>query len=126
MERAAKLRAQYALQAQSLRMRLEMRVNRIPVALRKMTIGELLEKYEEGKENASRRVASPAKTISRVPQARLSPAKSALKPPQQRGTKRTRYIQHPSCVRRPLLTYLALPWSFHLIMMLMRTRMSAL
>ncbi|KAL4786233.1 Borealin N terminal-domain-containing protein [Aspergillus varians] len=44
-ERARKLRAQYALQAQDLRARIERRVNRIPVALRKANMGELLEKH---------------------------------------------------------------------------------
>lgn len=44
-ERARKLRAQYALQAQSLRTRIEMRINRIPSGLRKMKMGELYEKY---------------------------------------------------------------------------------
>lgn len=43
-ERARKLRAQYALQAQDLRARIERRVNRIPTALRKANMGELLEK----------------------------------------------------------------------------------
>ncbi|KAI9651996.1 MAG: hypothetical protein M1831_007288 [Alyxoria varia] len=46
-ERARKLRAQYALQAQSVRTRLEIRIHRIPAALRKATIGELLDKYEQ-------------------------------------------------------------------------------
>ena len=46
-ERARKLRAQYALQAQSLRTRVELRINRIPTALRKANIGELFEKYLE-------------------------------------------------------------------------------
>ncbi|KAI9822077.1 MAG: hypothetical protein M1826_000585 [Phylliscum demangeonii] len=45
-ERARKLRAQYALQAQGLRARIEIRVNRIPVALRKAKMGELLAKHE--------------------------------------------------------------------------------
>jgi hypothetical protein len=44
-ERARKLRAQYALQAQGLRSRLEMRVNRIPQALRKRNIQDLLDEY---------------------------------------------------------------------------------
>ncbi|KAI9722711.1 MAG: hypothetical protein M1812_001642 [Candelaria pacifica] len=43
-ERARKLRAQYVLQSQSLRTRVEMRVNRIPMALRKANVGELLAK----------------------------------------------------------------------------------
>ncbi|MCJ1279385.1 hypothetical protein MMC21_007209 [Puttea exsequens] len=46
-ERARKLRAQYALQAQSLRTRIELRINRIPTSLRKANMGELLEKYTE-------------------------------------------------------------------------------
>ncbi|KAI9701997.1 MAG: hypothetical protein M1836_001341 [Candelina mexicana] len=46
-ERARKLRAQYALQSQSLRTRVEMRVNRIPMALRKTNIGELLAKHTD-------------------------------------------------------------------------------
>lgn len=44
-ERARKLRAQYALQAQGLRARLEMRVNRIPQALRKRNIQALVEEH---------------------------------------------------------------------------------
>ncbi|KAI1265066.1 Borealin N terminal-domain-containing protein [Xylariaceae sp. FL1019] len=43
-ERARRLRAQYNIQAQQLRSRLEMRVFRVPYKLRKMTMGELLEK----------------------------------------------------------------------------------
>ncbi|WPH00039.1 Hypothetical protein R9X50_00286200 [Acrodontium crateriforme] len=46
-ERARKLRAQYALQAQGLRTRLEMRVNRIPSALRKRNIQDLLNEHAE-------------------------------------------------------------------------------
>ncbi|WEW58595.1 hypothetical protein PRK78_004063 [Emydomyces testavorans] len=46
-ERARKLRAHYALQAQDLRSRIERRVNRIPVTLRKKSMGELLAKYQE-------------------------------------------------------------------------------
>ncbi|KXL44218.1 MAG: hypothetical protein FE78DRAFT_71928 [Acidomyces sp. 'richmondensis'] len=55
-DRARKLRAQYSLQAQSLRMRLEMRVNRIPLALRKRTMGELL---EEGARRRDEENAAP-------------------------------------------------------------------
>ncbi|EME87450.1 uncharacterized protein MYCFIDRAFT_62423 [Pseudocercospora fijiensis CIRAD86] len=44
-ERARKLRAQYALQAQGLRARLEMRVNRIPQALRKCNMQDLVEEH---------------------------------------------------------------------------------
>ncbi|KAI2466381.1 Borealin N terminal-domain-containing protein [Annulohypoxylon bovei var. microspora] len=43
-ERARRLRAQYNVHAQQIRSRVEMRVNRIPNALRKMKMGELLTK----------------------------------------------------------------------------------
>ncbi|KAH9891525.1 hypothetical protein F4778DRAFT_751975 [Xylariomycetidae sp. FL2044] len=42
-ERARRLRAQYYMQAAQLRSRIQMRLYRVPTALRKMTIGELLE-----------------------------------------------------------------------------------
>lgn len=93
-ERARKLRAQYALQAQGLRMRLEMRVNRVPVVLRKMTIGELLEKHSEGSTVQNPKTVSPMKTASRVPPPRSSPVKlatiSTAPKPISRGTKRAR------------------------------------
>ncbi|KAL3453066.1 Borealin N terminal-domain-containing protein [Aspergillus insuetus] len=64
-ERARKLRAQYALQAQDLRARLERRVNRIPIALRKANIGELLEKHNAvlraQLEGSPRKYRSPTK-----------------------------------------------------------------
>ncbi|KAI5369950.1 Putative borealin [Septoria linicola] len=44
-DRARKLRAQYALQSQGLRARLELRVNRIPQALRKRNIQELIDEH---------------------------------------------------------------------------------
>ncbi|KAK5127033.1 hypothetical protein LTR85_008392 [Meristemomyces frigidus] len=46
-ERARKLRAQYAMQAQGLRTRLEMRVNRIPQVLRKRNMQDLLDEHSE-------------------------------------------------------------------------------
>ncbi|OXV07993.1 hypothetical protein Egran_04244 [Elaphomyces granulatus] len=59
-ERARKLRAHYALQVQDLRARIERRVNRIPVALRKATMGELLEKH-----NATSRTAAGARDFKK-------------------------------------------------------------
>ncbi|EAW14208.1 uncharacterized protein ACLA_072410 [Aspergillus clavatus NRRL 1] len=61
-ERARKLRAQYALQANDLRARIERRVNRIPIALRKAKMGDLLEKHN---------------TLLRAQQTTLSPRKHA-------------------------------------------------
>ena len=46
-ERARRLRAQYNLQAQSLRSRIEIRVYRIPDSLRRVKMGDLLHKYAE-------------------------------------------------------------------------------
>ncbi|KAJ5183914.1 hypothetical protein N7492_001530 [Penicillium capsulatum] len=71
-ERARKLRAQYALQANDLRARIERRVNRIPVSLRKANMGELYEKYttaiSQAQTTSPSRKASPAK----APQAYIS------------------------------------------------------
>ncbi|EYE90199.1 uncharacterized protein EURHEDRAFT_527198 [Aspergillus ruber CBS 135680] len=62
-ERARKLRAQYALQTHDLRARIERRVNRIPVALRKAKMGDLLEKHNASlrAHHSPRKVTSPAK-----------------------------------------------------------------
>ncbi|KAI0014663.1 Borealin N terminal-domain-containing protein [Xylariomycetidae sp. FL0641] len=46
-ERARRLRAQYNIQAQQLRSRVEMRINRIPTSLRKKTMGDLLHKSQQ-------------------------------------------------------------------------------
>lgn len=62
-ERARKLRAQYTLQAQGLRNRVELRINRIPKSLRTANMGELFAKYQEIKNQASN--TSPL--ISRPP-----------------------------------------------------------
>jgi hypothetical protein len=71
-ERARKLRAQYALQAQDLRARIERRVNRIPLALRKATMGELLEKYgattrSDEATQTFKKPALPPKTAKHAP-----------------------------------------------------------
>ncbi|CAG8976359.1 hypothetical protein HYALB_00006132 [Hymenoscyphus albidus] len=58
-ERARKLRAQYALQAQTMRARLEIRINRIPVAMRNMNIGELAAQHLALKQKSI--AGSPAK-----------------------------------------------------------------
>ncbi|KAI7525081.1 hypothetical protein KC331_g17740 [Hortaea werneckii] len=70
-ERARKLRAQYAMQAQGLRTRLEMRVNRIPQGLRKRNIQDLLD------EHAQREKPQPAPP---VPATNTEPAKASVVP----------------------------------------------
>ncbi|OGM39718.1 hypothetical protein ABOM_011508 [Aspergillus bombycis] len=93
-ERARKLRAQYALQANDLRARIERRTNRIPVALRKVNMGELLEKHNTAlraqQENTSpRKLISPIKG-SRFAAVSVNPAmrKASAASPSPRRTKR--------------------------------------
>ena len=101
-ERARKLRAQYALQAQSLRTRIELRVNRIPTAMRKANMGELYEKYLESTRQPSAASDKPSTTEHDAASKRQPPAKAAAThspskpankdnapPPSSRGTKRT-------------------------------------
>ncbi|KAL9053965.1 MAG: hypothetical protein Q9162_004455 [Coniocarpon cinnabarinum] len=45
--RARRLRAQYNQSAASLKRRLEMRIHRVPAALRKLTMGEVIERHEQ-------------------------------------------------------------------------------
>lgn len=87
-ERARKLRAQYTMQVQQLRTRIEIRVNRIPAALRKAKMGDLLLKYSEPKPatSTSHRINSPAKNLIQAEQTR-----SRVSPSPNRGTKRLRY-----------------------------------
>lgn len=83
-ERARRLRAQYHLQAQGLRSRIEIRVNRIPTALRKMKMGDLLLKYLH-QEQAAVRPPVPAKDVpSRT-------TKQNSRPNTARSNKRVRY-----------------------------------
>ncbi|KAI4089083.1 MAG: hypothetical protein LQ344_005654 [Seirophora lacunosa] len=94
-ERARKLRAQYALQAQSLRTRIELRVNRIPTAMRKANMGELYDKYlesiEQVTEPATQQSTPPAeapKQPSPLKSIAPSPTKHTEHTPLKRGTKR--------------------------------------
>ncbi|KAL2212250.1 hypothetical protein CC79DRAFT_1329560 [Sarocladium strictum] len=66
-ERARRLRAQYHLQAQGLRSRIEIRINRIPMSLRRMKMSDLLQKCIDQEQNkikaASRPPPVPAKDV---------------------------------------------------------------
>ncbi|KAI9677932.1 MAG: hypothetical protein M1829_002429 [Trizodia sp. TS-e1964] len=93
-ERARKLRAQYALQAQGLKMRVEMRLNRIPTSLRKTTIGELIERHKPQVRDESGENKSPQKFESVANQHlanRQEPSKAVLTNvlPSARGLKRS-------------------------------------
>jgi hypothetical protein len=85
-ERARKLRTQYALQAQGLRTRLEMRINRIPQALRKRTMQELVD--EQGVRTKPAPTA-PVPITARIPAA---PSVEPTAVPRKTTTKRKRYI----------------------------------
>ncbi|KAL8873588.1 MAG: hypothetical protein Q9198_007001 [Flavoplaca austrocitrina] len=85
-ERARKLRAQYALQAHNLRARIELRVNRIPTAMRTANMGELYEKYLD----STRKQTSKSETKQLAEKAeapeRPATAKSTVAPPKKPTT----------------------------------------
>ncbi|RAL59118.1 hypothetical protein DID88_006764 [Monilinia fructigena] len=58
-ERARKLRAQYNVQAQGLKTRIEIRVNRIPISMRKRKIGDLFDKHNNTGAQAARNEVGP-------------------------------------------------------------------
>lgn len=91
-ERARKLRAQYGLHTQGLRSRLEIRVNRIPQALRTTNIMDLINKYSE-QANPTRPVAPVASKHHVAEAARPAivhkPASELTSPARLRGTKRS-------------------------------------
>ncbi|KAL6792395.1 Borealin N terminal domain-containing protein [Trichoderma sp. SZMC 28013] len=67
-ERARRLRAQYHLQAQGLRSRIEIRLNRIPTALRKATMGDLLLKYaDQAQGGPNRPLPQPVQPVKDLP-----------------------------------------------------------
>lgn len=65
-ERARRMRIQYALQAGDLRGRIERRINRVPVSLRKKKMGDLLETHNaaalRGAAAAAKKPISPVKS----------------------------------------------------------------
>ncbi|CAK7210753.1 hypothetical protein SCUCBS95973_000895 [Sporothrix curviconia] len=79
-ERARKLRAQYNLQAQGLRTRIEIRVNRIPMALRKLKMGDLLLKHstEQQKPTASKQTTTTTRVPPPVPEKDYKLARSVV------------------------------------------------
>ena len=92
-ERARKLRAQYALHAQGLRSRLEMRINRVPKQLRSINVAELIDQYSEQLEAASSRplpVPQSAIASSRAASNSRVQLVQSSSPARLRGMKRTR------------------------------------
>lgn len=90
-ERARRLRAQYHLQAQGLRSRIEIRLNRIPTALRKATMGDLLLKYAEQAQRApSRPLPLPVKDLPLLPSPQKPIHQTTRAPQVGRAQKRLR------------------------------------
>lgn len=90
-ERARRLRAQYHLQAQGLRSRIEIRLNRIPTALRKATMGDLLLKYAEQAQRApSRPLPQPVKDLPLLPSPQKPIHQTTRAPQVGRAQKRLR------------------------------------
>ncbi|OAL35885.1 hypothetical protein AYO20_04791 [Fonsecaea nubica] len=82
-ERARQLRAGYALQCADLRARIERRVNRIPLSIRKMTMRELMQQHEASIAKQNQPRTSPPKQTTSV----QVPAPKPLPPlPQESGS----------------------------------------
>ena len=102
-ERARKLRSNYNVHAQSLRTRIEIRVNRIPLSLRKAKMGDLLQKYSaqytgRSQQTASQSIAAPPvpqkdAVSGRIPLQRSHPVNPAS--PARHG-KRHRFVAPPT------------------------------
>ncbi|CAN8099480.1 unnamed protein product [Discula destructiva] len=97
-ERARKLRAQYNLQAQGLRTRIEIRVNRIPMALRKAKMGELADKYKSGQHPQQVRPTASQTSLSQS--ARPPPVPKKDTPP-VRAESSTSTKSHATTSSRP-------------------------
>ncbi|VUC33819.1 unnamed protein product [Clonostachys rosea] len=80
-ERARRMRAQYNLQAQGLRSRIEIRINRIPMPLRKLKMEDLLLKYAEKEQ----RTAAASRHPPPVPFKDITSLRSPQKPAQQQS-----------------------------------------
>ncbi|KAM0437661.1 hypothetical protein ACHAPT_002025 [Fusarium lateritium] len=80
-DRARRLRAQYSFMATTVRSRVEMRINRIPMSMRHVKMGDLLQKYlEQEQQRATRSAALRKAAATRTsPQKQLRPITHATK-----------------------------------------------
>ena len=103
-ERARHLRAHYALQSSDLRSRIERRINRIPMSLRKANMGELLLKYSEIKAGQSNNTGpdtvqiTTSTTTTNVPASKSRPLPSI---PQNPSSKPSSPVRLATSVSRP-------------------------
>lgn len=104
-ERARKLRAQYALQAQSLRTRIELRINRIPTSIRKANMGELFAKYQEIKKQ--QQSAASAEKAGVIPTEQQPSEQESVSAPIQ-SKKETDLVRLKGRKRNRFAGYLAL------------------
>ena len=103
-ERARHLRAHYALQSSDLRSRIERRINRIPMSLRKANMGELLLKYSEIRASQSNNtgpgtvLTTTSNTTMNVPASKSHPLPSI---PQNPSSKPSSPVRLATSVSRP-------------------------
>jgi hypothetical protein len=106
-ERARHLRAHYALQSSDLRSRIERRINRIPMSLRKANMGELLLKYSEIRASQSNNTrpetvltttSTTTTTTTNVPASKSRPLPSI---PQNPSSKPSSPVRLATSVSRP-------------------------
>ena len=105
-ERARKLRANYNLHAQSLRTRIEIRVNRIPTSLRRMKMGDLLAKCSEDQQKkAARAVANRGPPVPEkdILPARAPASRPATAPTSTRYANQMRYASRPFSLNHMLI-----------------------
>ncbi|KAK4459083.1 Borealin N terminal-domain-containing protein [Cladorrhinum samala] len=95
-ERARKLRSNYNIHAQSLRTRIEIRVNRIPMSLRRMKMEDLLQRYSSDTQSST----SSANTTAK-PQQRGPPVPEKDRSPERPVTSRPVYQIAPPPAARP-------------------------
>ncbi|KAF4955841.1 hypothetical protein FGADI_4236 [Fusarium gaditjirri] len=83
-ERARRLRAQYNYMATTVRSRIEMRLNRVPMSMRSIKMGDLLQKFIDQEQQRAARSAAIRKQTATTPAAsppkQIQSAKNDLKP----------------------------------------------
>ncbi|KAI9847183.1 MAG: hypothetical protein M1837_003046 [Sclerophora amabilis] len=84
-ERARRLRAQYAMQAQGLQTRIEIRVNRIPMSLRRANMGDLLARCTVEQDKKSRSVPEDVETSKTISPPALDKAFPLVKDSKKRN-----------------------------------------
>lgn len=99
-DRARKLRGQYALQAQGLRVRLEGRLNRVPFQLRQRKMQDLMNEYVEKRSPAKPALMSTqARKVVEVPM----PRKELKRQRYTHQTPRTNMMTADNNIQRPNL-----------------------